>query len=226
MVNKILLAIISSIFSVGIYKYIHSKSNYKISRFNINNISIGDNILIVGKKHKGKSTLIHKIITNINIPYDAVNTIINPTEILDNFYKQRYSHSIIYDRYSPGIISKLIKNQKNPDANTEAVVVFDNCLFTKEDSKLSELITNSYYYKILNIFSMIIPYDFTNKFKTNIDYIFLLNDDHILSKRLIYNEYISEFGISLKTFEEIFERYTQNYSSLVIDFRNNDIMYY
>lgn len=82
------------------------KQELNLTKFNLSDIKIGNNILIIGKHKTGKTTLISKILDFHNEIHTDI--IISPTECLEKVYK-KYN---VIPYYNSSIIKDFIKNQK------------------------------------------------------------------------------------------------------------------
>ena len=212
--------------SAGIYIYTRYKYQLKLDQFDLHNIIIGDNIFIIGKKNTGKSTLISKI-TNYfkDIP---ISIIINPTETLERFYKDK--NVIVNSSYRTDIIANFIQNQKDNInshiiEDNEAFIILDNCLLDTElnDLNLTDLLINGYFYRTINIISSAIT--LSNSIKTNVDYLFMFKDTHNLNKTNLYQEYFSTI-VDYEEYNRLFNLYTKDHQCIVIDFKNGGKLYY
>lgn len=203
----------------------------KLKEFDLERLKTGDNIFIVGRRNSGKSTLISKIINYFkDIPVELV---ISPTEILERFYikgKKYINH--IHHEYKTELIGKMIKKQKDNInshiiEDNERFIVLDNCLLLSEfnDKNLTDLLINGFFYKTINIIAAAYPIGFGKYFKTSIDYLFIFRDTHVLYIKLIYDEYFKEL-MGYKEFIYLFNKYTNNYNCIVIDFKDNGKLYY
>lgn len=206
--------------------------NYsKLKKFNLEKLIVGDNIFIVGRRNSGKSTLISKIINFFkDIPVEIV---ISPTETLERFYnKDNKFINHIHHEYNTSLIGRMIKKQKD-NINSHIIednqrfVVLDNCLLLPEfnDKNLTDLLINGFFYKTINIIAAAYPIGFGKYFKTSIDYLFIFRDTHILYIRLIYDEYFKEL-MKYEEFLDLFKKYTTEYKSIVIDFKDNGKLYF
>lgn len=206
--------------------------NYsKLKKFNLEKLIVGDNIFIVGRRNSGKSTLISKIINFFkDVPVEIV---ISPTETLERFYnKDNKPITHIHHEYDTSLIGRMIKKQKD-NINSHIIednqrfVVLDNCLLLPEfnDKNLTDLLINGFFYKTINIIAAAYPIGFGKYFKTSIDYLFIFRDTHILYIRLIYDEYFKEL-MKYDGFLDLFKKYTTDYNSIVIDFKDNGKLYF
>lgn len=206
------------------------KSN-KLKIFNMNNIEIGDNIFIIGKRSSGKSTLVSKILSyKENI---GIEMIFSPTEILERFYVNKISKNVqIFPSYKSNILYNFIRQQKDNInshiiEDNSSIIILDNCLLRPEynDYNLTDLLVNGFFYKTINLITSAYPAGFGKYFKSNIDYLFMLKETHLLYKNEIYEDYFKSI-IDYDTYINLIDKYTNNYSSIVLDLKNGGILYY
>lgn len=200
--------------------------NQELNLFNLSDIKIGNNILIIGKHKTGKTTLISKILDFHNEIHTDI--IISPTECLEKVYK-KYN---VIPYYNSSIIKDFIKNQKeNINDSTiscnECFIVLDNCFLQSEynDPNLTDLLINGYYYKTINIIAAAYPLEFSKYFKSSIDYLCIFNNTHIIYINLIYEEYFNHL-LKYNDYIKLLNKYTTNYGCIIIDFKNNGKIYY
>lgn len=209
-----------------------SQDEEPLQKFDIKKIKMGDNIFIVGKRSVGKTTLVGKILNaHPDIP---VGTVVSPTESLERFYTNFVdtSKTIIHKSYNSCIIGSFIKAQID-DINShiiednECFIILDNCLLKAEynDSNLTDLLVNGYFYKTINVITAAFPLGFSKHFKTSINYAFIFKDSHVLYKKLIYDEYFKTL-MSEERYTRLLEEYTSDHGCLVIDFEDNGKIYY
>lgn len=199
-----------------------------IKQFDLNCTNIGDNLFIIGNRESGKTTLISKIIDYNN--EIQVELIISPTECLEKMYS---SHNNKHSYYESSIIYDFIHTQKNNiNDNTircnECIIVLDNCFLNSSynDSNLTDLLINGYYYKTINIISAAYPIEFSKYFKSSIDYLFVFKNTHIIYKKLIYEEYFVDIIKDYNQYLTLLDKYTTNYGCLIVDFKNNGKLFF
>lgn len=203
--------------------------NKKLNKFNLSDIKIGDNIFIIGRRNRGKTTVIGKILEdNKSVP---ISTVISPTNNLEIYYDKIYN-GIIHKKYNSDILGKFIKTQiENINSHiiedNEYFIILDDCLLEVDcnDNNLTDLLVNGYFYQTINIIAASNPFRFGKYFKTTMDYIFIFKDTHLLYIKLIYEEYFKDI-IEYKEFVELMDDYTDNYGCIIIDFKNGGNLYY
>jgi GTPase SAR1 family protein len=210
---------------------VSTKEKLNLKKFELEKISPGDNIFIIGKSGSGKTTLISKFISHFqDCPVEIV---ISPTEALERFYIKNVKAKVIYKHYSPDFISRFIKNQIT-DINDHAIidsgcfVILDNCLLKADynnDKVLSDLLVNGYFYQTTSIIATVCPFGFGKYFSTSMDFIFIFRNTHYLYLQCIYEDYFSSL-VSYSVFKELMEKYTQDYTCIVIDCKDSGKMYY
>lgn len=227
------LALITST-AYFIYKMVYKiqPERRELSCFDLNDIGVGDNILIIGKRCTGKTTLISKILDSNKNRRPGI--IVSPADSFERHYEKKYieNENIIHHQYSQYLMNNFIQSRiKNIISDiadfTVCYTVLDNCLLNTvdNDKNLSDLLINGYFYKTINILSISNPYSNAADFRTKMDYVFIFNDTHLLSSKKIYDDYF-KYLISFDTYKDLVSRYTQDYHCLVIDYNNGGEIYY
>jgi hypothetical protein len=152
----------------------------QFNNFNINNIINHSNIAIIGKRRSGKSSLVKKILNykNINNIY-----VISETEKFNPFYSDFIPKENIYHEYKTEILDD-IYNKKN-----NKILIMDNCMNKNiwlKDTNILELFFNSRHYNLSFILTMEYPLDIPPELRSNLDYVFLLNQDETNNKYKLY----------------------------------------
>lgn len=207
------------------------QKNLEITKFDLGSFKAGDNILLVGKRCTGKTTMIGKILDNLTDYIPGI--IVSPADTYERYYDKKYiiHESCIYNKYSPEIITKFIKSQIDNIVSDfveekKCFVVLDNCLLhTDTDKNITDLLVNGYFYKTINILAVPSLYNYDKDLKTKMDYAFIFNDSHILSRQTTYTEYFEPF-ITYTQFDDLMSKYTQDYQCLIIDYNNGGKIYH
>lgn len=209
----------------------NSKNEKVLEKFTLDKIKPGNNIFIIGCPGSGKTTLVSKIIDSS--PERTVEIVISPTEALERFYLKKVKSKIIYKHYLPDFIGRFIKKQID-NINDHAIedngcfIVLDNCLLKSEynnDKILKDLLVNGYFYQTINIIATVCPFGFGKYFSTSMDYIFIFKNTHYIYLQCLYEDYFSNL-VSSKEFIKLMNDYTNNYSCIVIDCRDNGKFYF
>lgn len=209
----------------------NKRSEIEITKFDLSSFKAGDNVLLVGKKCTGKTTMIGKILDSLEGYIPGI--VVSPADTYEMFYDKKYImyESCIYNKYSPEIITKFIKGQIDniiSDFTDEkkCFAVLDNCLLhTDTDKNLTDLLVNGYFYKTINILAVPSLYNYDKDLKTKMDYVFVFNDSHILSRQKTYTEYFEPM-ITYSEFDRLMTKYTQDYQCLIIDYNNGGKIYH
>jgi len=182
-------------------------NNLSINLFNMK-IKNKANILIIGMRCSGKSTLIRDILYHKRT--NNIGAIFCRTEPLNRFYSDFCPINKIYYNYNKYVV---IDNMK--DIGT--INIMDDCMSIKTDwSKQPEIIDmmNS---DNINIFSIQFPYSFSEDFRDSFDYVFIMNEAFIHNKKRLHNyiPFIEDFDNFNKIMMQIFS--VNNYNIMVID---------
>ena len=182
-------------------------NNLSINLFNMK-IKNKANILIIGMRCSGKSTLIRDILYHKRT--NNIGAIFCRTEPLNRFYSDFCPINKIYYNYNKYVV---IDNMK--DIGT--INIMDDCMSIKTDwSKQPEIIDvmNS---DNINIFSIQFPYSFSEDFRDSFDYVFIMNEAFTHNKKRLHNyiPFIEDFDNFNKIMMQIFS--VNNYNIMVID---------
>ena len=203
----------------------------EIEKFDFGSFKAGDNVLLVGKRCTGKTTMIGKILDSL-VDY-IPGLIVSPADTYERFYDKKYImyESCIHNKYSSDIITKFIKGKIDNMVgdftdDKKHFVVLDNCfLHTDTDKNLTDLLVNGYFYKTINLLAIPSLFNYDTDLKTKMDYVFIFNDSHILSRQKTYTEYFEPL-ISYQEFDRLMSEYTQDYQCLIIDYNNGGKIYH
>jgi len=204
-----------------------------LTKFDLSKISAGDNVFIVGKSDNDQ------IIKNILEKNEkTINTIITPNSSLDAFYKPKLSDNFTLENvYNTSIIKNVIDYKKDSSASTlgdadsdsadddddlDSFIILDNCFkkITADDSNLTDLLDNGSMYNTITVVTVTNPASMLDV-KSNIDYLCIMVNKHILFNQIIYDEYCKNV-INRIDYDEIIDRY----SMIIIDFKNTGNVYY
>lgn len=165
-------------------------------KFSLENICVGTNSVICGRRLTGKSVLLSDILQSRK----KSKIVIFASRYAAPSYKKYFPSNIIHDHYNPVVLKKLISaQQKHPDG--ELVVGFDDIAVNKDlwkDNYIRDIIRYGSSLGITAIFSVQYTGQLDDTFKRNIDYVFCFRDNIIDNQKMLY----TEFGGMFSTFHD------------------------
>jgi hypothetical protein len=189
-------------------------------------------IVIIGKKDTGKSFLVRDILFNTRDCY-PIGTVISATEVANEFFQHMVPSKLIYDKYSPEIVTKVIKRQLGlkqqrnqskhassgaSNIDPRAFLILDDCLYDgswiKEEST-RYVFMNGRHVDLTTMITMQYPLGITPNLRTNVDFIFILRETILGNRKRIYENYAGMFP-SFDMFCQFMDQCTENYECLVI----------
>jgi hypothetical protein len=184
-------------------------------------------IVIVGPRGSGKSTLIRDILFHIKkIPTMIV---ISASEESNGYYQQYIHPLMIHSEYKDEILENVMKLQKSKmkilkmggeDAKNHPEVgiglLLDDCGYNKtiyNKQIIREIFMNGRHQKIFFIVALQYARAIPPELRINVDYLFVFKTNNVEDRKRLYEF----FGcIPKKTFNEIFDKYTQDNRCLVL----------
>jgi hypothetical protein len=203
----------------------------QFKKFNISEMEEHCAIAMIAKRGSGKSFLAREIMYyKRSIPGSVV---ISLTEKLNRFYTNFIGDSFIYSKYDPNILSSIYERQKMMNEDNQRresngktpkddrlMLIMDDCMSSKgewvKDPNISELFFNGRHHHISFILTMQFPLGIPPEFRTNFDYVFLLNNDIKSDRKRLYEHYAGIFP-SFDVFESVFDQITEDYGVLIIN---------
>jgi hypothetical protein len=210
----------------------YGASKIQIKKFDIINMCEHATICLIAKRATGKSFLVKEILFHKrNIPTIIA---ISKTEKLNSFYSDFIPDSYIYSDFSSEILSRLFKRQsqiiednKRRDKEDKekkdgsVMLIMDDCLSQKgwtRDSNILELFYNGRHSLISFILTIQYAVGIPPDLRSNFDYIFLLAEDAVSSRKRLYDHYAGMFP-TFDIFQQVFNELTDNYGVMVINNR-------
>lgn len=207
----------------------------QILEFKLKQMSEHPAIVMIAKRASGKSWVTRDIIYFFrHLPCGAI---IAPTDRLNSFYKFFFPDLYIHYDITETIFTKIIGRQimikaeckerikqgKKP-ISTSTIIVMDDCLADKKKwekmQPITELLMNGRHYDITYILTMQTPLGIHPELRLNFDYIFLLKEDSGINLKKLHMNYASVFKTQ-SAFEQVFEKCTENFKSMVVNNRAN-----
>ncbi|NBW09176.1 MAG: hypothetical protein EBR82_14250 [Caulobacteraceae bacterium] len=189
-------------------------------------------IVIIGKKDTGKSFLVRDILYNTQECY-PIGTVISGTEVANEFFQHMVPSRLIYDKYSPDIITKVIrrqlmlKQQRNnariaggseTTMDPRAFLILDDCLYDStwiREESTRYVFMNGRHIDLTSMITMQYPLGITPNLRTNVDFVFILRDNYLKNRRILYENYAGMFP-TFDMFCQFMDQCTENYECLVI----------
>lgn len=194
--------------------------NLIMDKFQLNKMRKYSNILIIGGKKTGKTTLIGhlmkscKLDTGLAIGKDffAIKSEINTEKL------------VFKDEYKPKTIETLINAMKIVKNNPDRALILDDCIYDPKPwgnmNELKWLVANNRFFRLNLLISSTGQYNIPPSCRANIDYIFLLNEPSSQKKKQLWHSF-AQFIPSFPVFEHIMNKCTADWGCLVIDRTSN-----
>lgn len=210
----------------------YGASKIQIRKFALNKMCEHATICLIAKRATGKSFLVKEMMYHKrHIPTIIA---ISKTEKLNSFYSEFIPDSYIYSDFSSEILTRLFKRQsqviednKQRDKDQKnkkdgsIMLIMDDCLSIKgwtRDSNILELFYNGRHSLISFILTIQYAVGIPPDLRSNFDYIFLLAEDAVSSRKRLYDHYAGMFP-TFDIFQQVFNELTDNYGVMVIDNR-------
>ena len=206
-------------------------SNVEIREFDDSTIAEDATILIVGKRHTGKTTLTRAIMHCVKDKLDLCMGM-NPTEMGNHNLEFFMPKSLIYHEFNDEKLKHLLEWQKRSTANNKAMrigLVMDDCMAetTGTGAKKKKVMGSSdiikvfklgRHLKLFYINCMQYIKDAPPEIRGNVDLLFAFGTTSGNEREKLWKEYFAMFS-NYKHFCQVFEACTQQYECLVLDTR-------
>lgn len=179
-------------------------------------------ILVVGKRNRGKSTLMVDLVRHIPAPKAIV---LSATDRCSHFYEQYFPQAFIYDKYEPDFLTKIIRVQKklvakNPDMRVSGLLlIIDDTGFDKKflrSKQLFELVCNGRWYNVALVIGVQDAGSVTPPIRSQMDYVLALAESFKNGQERLYNWFYGVYP-SFRDFRLSFSNLTQDYGAMVLD---------
>ena len=173
--------------------------------------------LIIGKRSTGKTTFIKDLLDKINPSGLTIFTSKDLSEY-DKYKGNKYTQ-LDYNILESIIKEQVMKRDYKVINSPHTIVIDDNNIDYK-NRIINELLYNGCHYHI----NIIISTSYSNlgpEARCNMDYVYLLYDNSMNSKKRLYKHYAGMFP-SYDNFDETFKLNIQDHEAMVIDNRIYD----
>jgi predicted nucleic acid-binding Zn-ribbon protein len=185
-------------------------------------------VLVLGKRHAGKTTVVHDILSNAFNIHDSRLVISTSCLFESNEYGLSFPNAKLMGEYDGNQISKIMENNRDDmEANSYDIekripcyYVFDSCdgsisKMTK-DKSIKELFYNGRHMAASTIITNQTPLSLPPSLRDNVDWVFIVGRYSAEDKRRIYNNYGGMFD-HFNVFEKVMDTCTENGGCLVIN---------
>ena len=203
----------------------------EIREFDPTSIAEDATILIVGKRHTGKTTLTRDIMYHVKDKLDAVIGM-NPTEMGNHNLEFFTPKSLIFHEFNDEKLKHLLEWQKRAVANDKAKrigLIMDDCMAettgtgTKKKKVMGsqdiiKVFKLGRHLKLFYINCMHYIKDAPPEIRGNVDLLFAFGTTSQNEREKLWKEYFAMFS-NFKNFCQVFEACTQQYECIVLDTR-------
>ena len=198
----------------------------ELRKFDMTQIREGNVVALIGRRNTGKSFLCRDILYNHrDIP---VGQVISETEEATQFYTNFVPKLFIHTEFTTDIVQNLLKRQKNmiqkinggeTTTDPRAFLIIDDCLYDNQwtkDKSMNSLFMNGNHHKILSLLTIKYALDIPPRSRSMVDYIFILRDNCMNARKILYEHYASMFP-TFEMFCQVMDQCTENYECIVIN---------
>jgi len=203
----------------------------EINEFDPLSIAPDATILIVGKRHTGKTTLTRDLMFHVKDKLDLV-TGFNPTEMGNHNLEFFTPKSFIFHEFNEDKLKHILEWQRRSTANDKAMrigLVMDDCMAetTGTGSKKKKVMGSQdiikvfklgRHLKLFYINCMQYIKDAPPEIRGNVDLLFAFGTTSGNEREKLWKEYFAMFT-NYKSFCQVFEACTQQYECIVLDTR-------
>ena len=193
-----------------------------VKKWNPRKIAQKTTILVVGKRNRGKSTLMVDVCRFIKAPKAIV---LSATDKCSHFYEKYFPSHFIYENYDESLLENIVAAQKKAVKSNELMeksgllLIIDDTGFDRKFLKskiLAEILMNGRWYNITVIIGVQDPASLPLHLRGQIDYVLCLAESFKVNQERLYNWF---FGIypSFKDFRNAFVEITKDYGAIVLD---------
>ena len=206
-------------------------SDVEIREFDPATIAEDATILIVGKRHTGKTTLTRDIMYQVKDRLDCVLGM-NPTEMGNHNLEFFMPKTMIFHEFSDEKLRHILEWQKRATANNKAMrvgLVMDDCMAETSGTgpkkkkvmgsqDIIKVFKLGRHLKLFYVNCMQYIKDAPPEIRGNVDLLFAFGTTSGNEREKLWKEYFAMFT-SYKSFCKVFEACTQQYECIVLDTR-------
>jgi hypothetical protein len=184
---------------------------------------------IVGRRNRGKSHLLLKMLLNKKLLKDKFDEVIliNPTYRYDEKYHV-IKFTEVFEEFSIELLENLLIKFQENEEKSKILLILDDCISENEfksnqsDHPLNRLAVNGRHWGVSLIILSQKYNAISSYIRAQLDYVILFETSNHYELKSIYEEYGNG---SIKEFEELMKRvYIKKHDFLVIDSINNQML--
>ena len=211
------------------------KSSLHLSHFNPSKqLSDCFNMVVLGHKHTGKSTLMRDILYRLHSAGYPRVVVFSGTEEGNDFFQRSVPKAYIHHGMDLEKLKNIVDTQRKiiasckeaeqklgrpPDVDTRLVIVLDDLMYKRHMTRtelFGELFMNGRHWKITIILSCQYVMLLDTACRANVDYLFVLREMIPKNRQKIYDNFFGMFARK-QDFYRVLDSCTTNYECLVLD---------
>lgn len=175
------------------------------------------NILVIGKRMTGKTTLVKYLMKQCRLDRGlAIGQSFMDVSDMD----MPLDNLVFKDEYKPKLIESFVNALKAVKNNPDRALILDDCVYDAKswsnNNELKWLFMNNRFVRTTLLISTTGHYSIPPACRANVDYVFLLNESSVQSKKQLWERFGGVVP-TYKAFEHILNKCTSAYGCLVID---------
>lgn len=193
----------------------------QVQQFNPANLKPYRIMLYVGRRGSGKSSLLRDILYRISGTVDF-GLAFSPTEESLSAFREIMPEAWIYSMFSQSKLEQMLDMQRahgRIGKQRHLFLIMDDCMYDKKIMKstaMRDLFMNGRHLKITLCFAVQYLMDISPDLRSNIDYVFSMNEKIISNKTKLWKYFYGMFE-KYEDFSRTMDRCTENFSSMVLD---------
>lgn len=199
-------------------------STLQLRRFDISSVQSDGIVVVVGRRETGKTVLVKDLLhQKRDIP---VGTVVAPTESYDKHFGSIVPPMFIHNQYMPSVPEQAVERQREIARQTGACgtdprsfLILDNCLWESEWVRDGNIVTLANDPNVFFVITMPYPLGLTPVLRQRVDYVFILREIHVPTRKRLYDLYAGMFP-TFDVFCQVLDQCTQNFECLVIDLKS------
>ena len=199
----------------------------KFHQLDCTKLSLSSTMVVIGKRHSGKSLLITDLMYNLskegglnNQTIDLV-VVFSNTEELQNNFSRFIPTAFIHSSYSEQKINDVLNVQKqlikSQGRTSNIIIILDDLAFDKRifSETLTKFFFNARHYKLGIIISLQYSMQLPTALRSNCDVVFAMKEPIVKNRKKLYDEFYGLFS-NYNEFDKSFSEITEDYGSMVI----------